>query len=149
MIFPAFLFVGGLAPNVPKDLKSPSVTGKARATLDNRAEGNSQALACSPDGTGDRLACRYGVRECRSLPFSAVLESDRLDPTAEKCVLLFQPIKRGIQLRDNCLGLIGDHDQFDIDLLVLHLNSPSLQSYACRPLKHSKAPGPTENHSTL
>jgi hypothetical protein len=47
-----------------------------------------------------------------------VLKSDGLDPTAEKCVPLFQPIQRGVQLRDNCLGLISDDDQFDIDLFV-------------------------------
>ena len=47
-----------------------------------------------------------------------MLESDSLDPTTEKCVLLFQPIKRGLQLSDDCLGLIGNDDQFDIDPFV-------------------------------
>jgi hypothetical protein len=47
-----------------------------------------------------------------------MLESDGLDPAAEKCVLLFQAIERGVQLRDNCVCLIGDDDQFDIDLFV-------------------------------
>jgi len=84
-------------------------------TSDDCAEGNSQALTCSPDS---RLTCGHRMRECRSLPCSRVLESDGLDPTTEKGVPLFQPIERGVQLRDNCLGLISDHDQFDIDLFV-------------------------------
>jgi hypothetical protein len=40
-----------------------------------------------------------------------VLESDGLDPTTEKCVPLFQPIERCVQIRDNCLGLIGNDDR--------------------------------------
>ena len=88
------------------------------STSDDCAEGNSHALTCSPDSNTDRLTCGHCVSECRSLPFSRVLESDGLDPTTEKCVPLFQPIKRGVQLRDSCLGLIGDDDQFDIDLFV-------------------------------
>jgi hypothetical protein len=47
-----------------------------------------------------------------------MFESDGLDPTTEKCVLLFQLIKRRLQLSDDCLGLIGDDDQFHIDPLV-------------------------------
>jgi hypothetical protein len=47
-----------------------------------------------------------------------MLESDSLDPTTEKCVPLFQAIKRRLQLSDDCLGLIGDDDQFDIDPFV-------------------------------
>jgi hypothetical protein len=35
-----------------------------------------------------------------------MLESDGLDLTTEKCVLLFQLIERGVQLRDKCLSLI-------------------------------------------
>ena len=58
------------------------------------------------------------MRECRSLPCSRVLDSDCLDPTTEKCVPLVHPIERSVQLPDNCLGLISDDDQFDIDLLV-------------------------------
>ena len=46
-----------------------------------------------------------------------MLKCDGLDLTTEKCVPLVQPIKRAIQLSDNCLGLIGDDDQFNIDLL--------------------------------
>jgi hypothetical protein len=63
------------------------------------------------------------MRECRSLPSSRVLESDGLDPATEKCVPLFQPIERGVQLCHNCLGLISHNDQFDIDLFVEHLNT--------------------------
>jgi hypothetical protein len=37
-----------------------------------------------------------------------MLESDGLDPPTEKCVVLFQPIECGVQLRDNSLGLIGN-----------------------------------------
>jgi hypothetical protein len=58
------------------------------------------------------------MRECRSVPCYRVLESGSLDPATEKCAPLFQPIERGVQLRDNCLGLIRDNDQFDIDLFV-------------------------------
>ena len=46
-----------------------------------------------------------------------MLESDALDPATEKRVLLFKPIKRRLQLRLDCFGLIGDDDQFDIDPL--------------------------------
>jgi hypothetical protein len=55
-----------------------------------------------------------------------MLESDGLDPTTEECVPLFQPIQRGVQLRDNCIGFIGDDDQFDIDLFVEHPNDLQL-----------------------
>jgi hypothetical protein len=47
-----------------------------------------------------------------------VLESCGLDPATEKCVLLFQPIERGVQLHNNCVGLISDDDQLDIDFLI-------------------------------
>jgi hypothetical protein len=47
-----------------------------------------------------------------------MLERDGCDPTTEKCVLLFQPIKCRLQLSDNCLGLIVNDDQFDIDPFV-------------------------------
>jgi hypothetical protein len=43
-----------------------------------------------------------------------VLESCGLDPATEKCVLPFQRIERGVQLHDNCVGLISDDDQLDI-----------------------------------
>jgi hypothetical protein len=56
--------------------------------------------------------------ERRSLPCSRVLESCGLDPATEKCVLLFQPIERGVQLHNNCVGLISDDDQLDIDFLI-------------------------------
>lgn len=46
--------------------------------------------------------------------FSANLKSG-----FEKCVLFFQPIKRRFQLSNECLGLIADDDQFDIDPFVL------------------------------
>jgi hypothetical protein len=39
-----------------------------------------------------------------------MLESDALDPATEKRVLLFKPIKRRLQLRLDCFGLIGDDD---------------------------------------
>ena len=47
-----------------------------------------------------------------------MLERDGLDPTTEKCVLLFHAIKRRLQLGDDCLGLIVEDDQFDIDPFV-------------------------------
>jgi len=58
------------------------------------------------------------MRKRGSLPYPPMLERDGLDPTTENCVLLLQPIKRRLQLSDDCLGLIGDYDQFDIDPLV-------------------------------
>jgi hypothetical protein len=64
-----------------------------------------------------------------------VLESYALDPATEKCVLLLQAIERGVQLHGNCVGLISDDDQLDIDFLysIRILRSPML----CLP--HSKA----------
>jgi len=47
-----------------------------------------------------------------------VLDRDGLDPTTEKRVLLFQPIECSVLVRDNCLSLISQDDQFDIDLLI-------------------------------
>jgi hypothetical protein len=66
--------------------------------------------------------------ERRSLPFSGVLDSDGFNPTAEKRVLLFQPIERGVQVLDNGLGLISEDDQFDVDLFVKHLHISSHDS---------------------
>lgn len=79
------------------------------------------------------------MRECRPLPGSRMLESNGFDAAAEKCVLLFQLIDRGVQLCDNRLGLIGEDDQFDIDLLVL----------ACRVRRLRPPLGPThrKDHS--
>jgi hypothetical protein len=48
----------------------------------------------------------------------AGLDRDSLNPTAEKRVLLFEPIERCVQARDNCLSLISEDDQFDINLFV-------------------------------
>jgi hypothetical protein len=87
-------------------------------TSDDGAEGDSHAPTCNPDSTCDRLTCGQRMRECRSLPWSRVLESDGLDLTAEECVLPFHAIERGVQFRDNRVRLIGDDDQFYIDLLV-------------------------------
>ncbi len=60
-----------------------------------------------------------------------MFESNGLDPAPKKGVALFQAIERGIQLRDNVSRLIGDDDQFDLDLFVEYLNASSLQVYAC------------------
>jgi hypothetical protein len=63
-----------------------------------------------------------------------------------------QPIERGVQLRDNCLGLISDDDQFDIDLFVSHLNTSTLQFYACPTPRHtpgSRVTGKPEVESQL
>jgi hypothetical protein len=46
------------------------------------------------------------------------LDRDSLNPTADKRVLLFEPIERCVQARDNCLSLISEDDQFDINLFV-------------------------------
>jgi hypothetical protein len=46
-----------------------------------------------------------------------MLESDGLDPTTECVCLISSRSSRGVQLRDNCLGLTSDDDQFDIDPL--------------------------------
>ena len=42
----------------------------------------------------------------------------RLDPAAKERVLLFQLIERGVQSRDNCLSLIGNDHQLEIDFFV-------------------------------
>ena len=89
-----------------------------RSRLDDCTQGNSHAVTCSPDSTSDGLTRGQCMRECRSFPCSPMLDRDGLDPTAEKRVLLFQPIQRRVQVRDNCLSLISDDDQFDIDLFV-------------------------------
>jgi hypothetical protein len=85
---------------------------------DDCAESNIDALTGGSDSNGDLPACGDGMRQCRSLPYSRVLESYDLDPATEKGVPLFQPIERGVQIRDNRVGLIGDDDQFDVDLFV-------------------------------
>ena len=85
------------------------------------------------------------MRECRSISCSRVLESYALDPTTKKCPLLFQPVERGVQLRDDCVGLIGKDDQFDIELLVSHRSTsasnlmPASDSKAGRAIGYSKA----------
>jgi hypothetical protein len=65
-----------------------------------------------------RLTRGHRMRECRSAPCSRVLKSYGLDATTEKRVPLFQLIERGVQLHNNCLGLISYDDQFDIDFFV-------------------------------
>jgi|SRR6516162_4038407 hypothetical protein len=62
-----------------------------RPTSDDCAECNSHALTCSPDSSSGCPSCGHSMRERGSLPYSPILESDGLDPTTEKCVLLFQP----------------------------------------------------------
>jgi hypothetical protein len=52
-------------------------------------------------------------------------------------VLLFQPIKCRLQLSDNCLGLIVNDDQFDIDPFALHLKTSSLSIYSSSTLKQA------------
>ena len=54
-----------------------------------------------------------------------MLESDGLDPTTENCLFFFQPIKCRVQLSDDCLRLVCDDDQFEIELFVYHLNTSS------------------------
>jgi hypothetical protein len=57
------------------------------------------------------------MRQRRSLPRSLVFERDGLDPATEECVLLFEPIERGVQRHDNRVRLISDDDQFESDFL--------------------------------
>ena len=52
-----------------------------------------------------------------------MLECDGLNFTTEKCMAFFRPIERGVQLRDNGLGLIGSNDHFHADFLVSHRNT--------------------------
>jgi hypothetical protein len=54
-----------------------------------------------------------------------MLESEGLDFTAEKVVLLVQPIERGVQLSNNCLGFILGDDQFDWIFLYSNCISPA------------------------
>src|SRR5947209_6605700 len=106
---------------LPKTAIAIARRSSKAVTSDDGAEGNSHAVACSPESNGGGLACGQRMRECGSLPCSRVVESDGLDLTAEECVLLFQAIERGVQLRDNCVCVIGDDDQFEIDLFIPHL----------------------------
>ncbi|WP_433968169.1 hypothetical protein [Tunturiibacter gelidiferens] len=92
-------------------------------TSDNCAEGNRHAVTCGLESTGDRFTGGDRVCECRSPSFSRMLKSDGLYPTTEECVALFQSIQCGVQLRDNRLGLIGNHDHFHTDFLVSHRNT--------------------------
>jgi hypothetical protein len=114
--------LGSDLPNKPLALsfsaRSMAFASPGRAISDDCAEGNSHALTCGPDSNSDRLTCGHRMRECRSLPCSRVLESDGLDATTEKCMPLFQAIECGVQLHDNCVCLISDDNQFDIDLFV-------------------------------
>jgi hypothetical protein len=93
------------------------------------------------------LARRDRMRECRNrfrLPGCPKAAASIL--TNEKCVPLSQPIDRGVQLRDKCLGLIRDDDQLEIDLSVWHLkclHSPILcllDSKACSVQSHGRSP---------
>jgi hypothetical protein len=97
------------------------------------------------------LARRDRMRECGNrfrLPGCPKAAASIL--TTEKCAPLSQPIDRGVQLRDNCLGLIRDDDQLEIDLSVWHLkylHSPILcllDSKACS-VPESR-PKPAEFH---
>jgi hypothetical protein len=111
--------------------------GPGRFSSDDGAKGNRHAVPCTAESSSGGLACGQRMRECRSLlcscMCSGVLEGDGLDPATEEFVALFQPI--GVQLRDNCLGLIGDDYEFDVDLFILHRNPSRLQSYACSECK--------------
>jgi hypothetical protein len=118
----ACLQSAGYAGKIRESCLLPIVFAAARelptVRSDDCAEGDSHALTCSPDSNRDRLPCGQGMRECRSPLGSRMFESDGFDRTTEKCVALFQPIQRAVQLRDNCLALISDDDEFDIDLFV-------------------------------
>ena len=91
----------GLEEGNPKCLlqkTAPGIPSRFLKTVrsDDGAEGNGEALTCNLDCICDRLTCGQCVRECRSLPWSRVIESDGLDLTAEECVLLFQVIECGV-----------------------------------------------------
>jgi hypothetical protein len=90
---------------LPKTAIAIARRSSKAVTSDDDAEGNSHAVACSPESNGGGLACGQRMREGGSLTWSQVLDSDGLDPTAEECVLLLQAVERGVQLRDNCVRL--------------------------------------------
>ena len=58
--------------------------------------------------------------------------------TTEKRVPLFQPIERGGQLRDGCIGLIGDDDSSILIFLYSIGIPPAFTFYAPNP-KHTLA----------
>jgi hypothetical protein len=94
--------------------------------LDDCAQSSRHAVTCNPDSTHYGLSRSHCMRECRPLPCSRMPDFGGFDPATEKRVLLFEPIQRRVQTRDYGLRLICDHDQFDVDLLVLHLCLPNL-----------------------
>src|SRR5580692_1330940 len=101
-----------------RDLESGRMCGTVPSIAqpsDDRAVGNSHAFTCGLESRGNCFTCGQSVGERRSLPGSRVLECNGLDLTAEDCVSLLELIEGDVQLFDNCLGLIGDDDQFDID----------------------------------
>ncbi len=97
----------------------PSICGSVRKPASNDcAERNSHALTCSPYSGGGRHGCGHRMRERGFLLSSRTLKSNGLDPTTEKCVLLFQPIERRFQLGRDCVRFIVNDDQFDMDPFV-------------------------------
>jgi hypothetical protein len=87
-------------------------------TSDDCTKGRSHALTCSPESNSDSLAGSDRMRECRSLRYSRMFESDSFDSTTEKRLPFFYPIERDVQLCNNRIGFIGDNHHFNIDLFI-------------------------------
>lgn len=58
-----------------------------------------------------------------------VIDGDGLDAAAEDGVILLKPIEGRVQVCNNCLGFIGEDDQFQIDFLVSHFGCTQVRFY--------------------
>ena len=113
---------------------------------DNFPKRASHLVACQPEGTGCGLSGGPGVHQRGLLSRFTVLNGDGLDASAEDCVPLFEFVECGGQLDDHGFGVVGENDQFQVDLFVSHLY-PSCDSiprfgFACAQAYGSKV-GPS------
>jgi hypothetical protein len=98
------------SPFLPKSCSS----SQDRFIPDDCAQGNTHALTCSPDSTGDRLARSHHMRHCRSLPCSGCSTATLSIPPPKSVCFSSSRSRGSVQPLDNCLGLIGDDDQLDL-----------------------------------
>jgi hypothetical protein len=99
---------------------------------DNCAERSSYTpTTCGSDSCRGGLTRDQRVRERRPFSCSPVVNSDGLDSTIEYRVSFIQLVERGVQVRDDCLGIIGYDDQFDIRSLCTACGYLPHIIYAC------------------
>jgi hypothetical protein len=58
-----------------------------------------------------------------------VIDGDGFDASAEDGVILLKPIEGRVQVCNNCLGFIGEDDEFQIDFLVSHFGCTQVRFY--------------------